>query len=146
MRRTAAVATPILLFGVLTGCSPSAPESWSVTVDQIRAEPATPTPDTPVTVRFRVTCRRTGGSGNRPVSLVAEVRRAGAEGVVTDRVSCSVGGAAREPGVVVFAGEGRADLGKLPAGKHAVSISLQPHGGGTMPPPQTTEVTVAGGG
>lgn len=117
-----------------------------VLVGQVRAEPATPTPDTPVAVGFRVTCRRTGGSGNRPVSLVAEVRRAGAEGVVTDRVSCTVGGAAPEPGAVVFVGEGRAVLGKLPAGKHTVAVSLQPHGGWAMPPPQTIEVTVAGGG
>jgi hypothetical protein len=78
------------------------------------------------------------------VSLVAEVRRGGSEGVVTERVNCAVGGAA-EPGAVVFVGEGRADLGTIPAGTHAVTVSLQPRDGWAMPPPQTIEIAVAGG-
>lgn len=140
-----AVIQLVVLCALLAGCSPGAPETWSATIDRLRSEPANPTADTPVVVPFRVTCRRTGGSGNKPVVLVAEVRRAGAEGVLTDRVKCSVGGAALEPGVVTFEGEARADLGKLPVGKHTVTVSLQSRGGWTMPPPQTIEVTVTGG-
>lgn len=62
--------------------------------------------------------------------------------MVTARVNCAPGGAA-DPGV--FVGKGRADLGKLPPGKHAVSVSLQPKGAGwSAPPAQEIEVEVAG--
>lgn len=54
--------------------------------------------------------------------------------------------AAPTPDTPVFIGSGRADLGKLPAGKHAVTVTLQPQGGWATPPPQTIEVVVVGGG
>jgi hypothetical protein len=75
--------------------------------------------------------------------VTAEVRRTDAPGVVTERVSCGVGAeSAHERGV--FTGSGRADLGRLPDGKHRVTVSLQPKGTGwAMPPPQEIDISVA---
>jgi hypothetical protein len=141
MSRRLVLAALFLLGTISTGCSPGTPASWSVTIDQLQVQPAAPTADTPVSLEFRVTCRRTGGSGSVPVPLIAEACRADTPAVITERVSCSVGGQ-HEPGV--FVGYGHADLGKLPAGKHSITVSLHAKGAGcSMPPPQGIDVAVA---
>jgi hypothetical protein len=142
MSRRMTFTVLLILCALTTGCPRATTVSWTIALDDLKAEPAAPTPDTAVTVKFRVTCRRTGGSGNKPISVIAEVRRADVPGVITDRVSCSIGlESAHEAGT--FVGHGHAQLGKLPAGKHRITVSLQPQGDGwAMPPAQVIDVAV----
>lgn len=123
------------------GCSVSRPATWSVTVDQSRTDPADPTADAPVAVEFRVTCRRTGGSGNKPVQIRVAARLVGELKVFTGVVDCTVSEAPGE--AVTFVGLGRIELGKLRPGRYQVELTLTASGEGwTMPPPHAVNFMV----
>jgi|GEM_PF-4331647 len=133
------------LCALVSGCLLHSPAAWTVSVDQSRTDPAAPTADAPVAVVFRVTCQRTGGSGNKPVKIRVAARLVGKLKVYTGEVDCSVTDSPQEG--VTFLGLGRIDLGKLPPGRYQVELTFSAFGEGwTMPPPHPIDFTVADAG
>lgn len=130
---------------LVSGCLLHSPASWTVSVDQVRTNPAAPTADTEPSVEFRLTCRRTGGSGNRPVKIRVAATLVGKLKVYTGEVNCSVTDAPQEG--VTFVGLGRIELGKLPPGRYRVELTFSAYGEGwAMPPPHPIDFTVAEAG
>jgi hypothetical protein len=130
------------VLAILSGCTSRAPITYAVSLSDLLVEPAAVTTETPVRLKFKVICNRTGRSLIVGAEVVAEARRAGSPIVVTERVKC-VPKKGQHSSAMPWEGAGQIELGKLPTGKQVITLALQPKGAGwTMPAPETITIEV----
>jgi hypothetical protein len=101
----------------LTGCYDRGPTTFTATLTGVGVEPAEPTTKSPVAIKFRVGYKLSTGHTNAIMrEVVVEAARPGAPVVAKEfRLPLD-----KPPEA------GQIDLGELPAGEHAVVVSVRP--------------------
>lgn len=101
----------------LTSCYDRRPTTFTATLTGVEVEPAEPTTKTPVAIKFRVGYKLNTGHTNQIMrEVIVEAGRPGGP-TVAKEFRLPLGG---QPEA------GKIDLGGLPAGEHAVAVSVRP--------------------